>query len=73
MSGRAQVILVVDDETHQRARMRRLLRKIGYEVIGARDYAEASALYQRRHDEIDMLVIDVSLPGYYGCELAKTA
>jgi DNA-binding NtrC family response regulator len=73
MTRRPKLILVVDDEAKQRRRMSHILRRVGYEVIESRDYSEACALYQRRQDEVDMLLIDVSLPGYYGCELAKTA
>jgi len=53
--------------------MSRLLRGMGHRVITSRDYAEASAIYQRLQGEIDMMLADVSLPGYYGCELAKSA
>jgi len=73
MSESAKIILLVDDEANERKRMTRVLRGAGYQVIESRDYLEARALYQRRYDEIDMLLIDVSLPGYYGCELAKNA
>src|SRR5947207_5334610 len=73
MVVRNQTILLVDDEVTERKRMRTVLRNAGYSVIEARDYAEGSALYQRRRDEIDMLLIDVSLPGNNGCVLAKDA
>jgi DNA-binding response OmpR family regulator len=70
---RAKTILLADDETSQRQRMKHLLRNMGYQVIESRDYSEASALYQRHSEQIDLLVVDVSLPGFYGCELARTA
>ena len=71
--GHTKNILVVDDEVQLRRRMSELLRGAGYSVIESRDYQEAKALYERCRDQIDMLLIDVSLPGYYGCELARLA
>jgi len=68
-----KTILLVDDETTQRRRMRHILNDAGYEVIESRDFAEASAYYQRFEDIIDMLLIDVCLPGNNGCVLAKVA
>ncbi len=53
--------------------MGRVLRGMGFEVVTSRDYAEAEGLYQRRQGGFDMVVADVSLPGNYGCELAKSA
>src|SRR5437667_12902004 len=73
MSVSKPIILLVDDEANQRYRMSAVLRRAGYRVIQTRDYQEASAVYLRFRDEIDMLLIDVSIPGQNGCELAKTA
>ena len=73
MTARNATILIVDDELPERKRMRGILRTADYEVIESRDYAEALALFQRRRDEIDMLLIDVSLPGNNGCELARAS
>ena len=68
-----QTILLVDDEVKQRKKMRRTLEAVGYKVMESRDYAEASAIYQRFSDRIDLLLVDVCLPGNYGCELARRA
>jgi DNA-binding response OmpR family regulator len=66
-------ILLVDDEAVQRRRIGTILRNAGYGIIESRDYDEATAMFQRRSDEIDMLLVDVSLPGNNGYELAKAA
>ena len=73
MTVHKQTILLVDDEFTARRRMRGILCRAGYGIIEAGDYPEAFAVYQRRRDEIDMLLVDVSLPGTNGCELAKAA
>jgi hypothetical protein len=73
MTVRSNTILVVDDEITERKRMRSTLVSAGYAVIESRDYREARAIFERRRDEIGMLLIDVSLPGNNGCELAKDA
>src|ERR1041385_4141618 len=70
MPARNQTILVVDDELVPRKRIRTMLRGAGYNVIEAGDYDEAYAIFQRRADEISLLMSDVSLPGKNGCELA---
>ena len=71
MTPRKKTILLVDDEVNERKRMRNVLEGAGYQVIESGDFAGASATFQRRRDEICMLLIDVSLPGNNGCELAK--
>src|SRR5262249_24743107 len=73
MTTGTKTILLVDDEVRERKRLRVILSNAGYGVIEARDFHEARATYQRRRDEIQMLLIDVSLPGNNGCELAKSA
>jgi DNA-binding response OmpR family regulator len=51
--------------------MRIILRGGGYGVGEARDYKEGLGLYRRLREHVDMLLIDVSIPGANGCELAK--
>jgi DNA-binding response OmpR family regulator len=53
--------------------MRAVLRKAGYAVLEARDFHQGLAVYQVRHRDIDLLLIDVSIPGRNGCELAHAA
>jgi DNA-binding response OmpR family regulator len=73
MNAHIPTILVVDDETSTRKRIRALLHHADYNVVEARDFAGARALFERRRDEIDLMLIDVSIPGNNGCELAKAA
>jgi DNA-binding NtrC family response regulator len=71
MNASNPTILLVDDEDDQRKNMSAVLRTAGYSVILAADYSEANAQYQRFGGNIDLLLIDVSIPGNNGCELVK--
>ncbi|MDE3031176.1 MAG: response regulator transcription factor [Acidobacteriota bacterium] len=62
-------ILVVDDEVHLRTLVRPYLEADGYEVLEAGD--GPSALASIEHDNIDLAIIDVMLPGFDGIELVK--
>ena len=73
MSSRLITILLVDDEATQRERISAILRNAGYRVLEASDYSAGRAVYQRLGAHLDLLLIDVSLPGNNGCELAKDA
>src|SRR5580700_8073410 len=69
MSMSNPTILVVDDEATQRDLMRRILRTEGYTVLEAPDYNGALAMQRRHAGEIDMLLVDLSLPGENGYNL----
>jgi two-component system OmpR family response regulator len=62
-------ILVADDEPHIREVVRAYLEREGYEVLEAAD-GEA-ALEHGRNDELDLLVLDVMLPGRSGFEVLR--
>jgi DNA-binding response OmpR family regulator len=66
-----RTILVVDDEAGQRNLMRNSLQTEGYGVLESSDYAEALAVHGRHRGAIDLLVVDLSLPGGNGYELSK--
>jgi len=70
MSMSNRTILVVDDEAAQRDWMRKILRTEGYTVLECPDYADALAIQQKHLGEIDLLVIDLSLPGGNGYDLS---
>jgi two-component system response regulator RegX3 len=62
-------ILVADDEPHIREVVRAYLEREGYEVFEAAD--GETALEHGRHDELDLLVLDVMLPGRSGFEVLR--
>ena len=65
----ARRILVVDDNPDQLALLAELLRLRGYEVIAARDAAEALRLVAEHRPRA--CVIDIGLPDIDGYELAR--
>ncbi|MCU0664861.1 MAG: response regulator [Myxococcota bacterium] len=59
-------ILVVDDEPVVRKSASRLLRRLGYEVLTASGSDEALQLYARRDPIIDLVLLDLNMPGMDG-------
>lgn len=62
-------ILVVEDDPVQRRLMKAVLTRGGYNVFQACDGNEGMAVLDRQH--IDLVVLDVMLPGRNGFEFAK--
>jgi DNA-binding response OmpR family regulator len=62
-------ILVADDEPHIRAVVRAYLEREGYEVIEAAD--GDAALEHGRNAGLDLLVLDVMLPGRSGFDVLR--
>lgn len=67
----ARILLVDDDEAACYATAK-LLRMAGYEVAEAHDYRDALPILED-HSRVDLLVIDVVLPGVHGFALARMA
>jgi signal transduction histidine kinase/CheY-like chemotaxis protein len=55
-------ILLVDDEEMIRAMGRRLLERLSYTVFEAEDGRAALELFQRRREEIDLVILDLVMP-----------
>lgn len=70
MSGHAGTILYVEDELFVREVMGEVLRTAGYQVLVAKNAAEAEDIFQGWGEEVDLLLTDVILPGETGCVLA---
>jgi CheY-like chemotaxis protein len=68
--GTARVLLV-DDEPAILEIATALLGRLGYEVVTASDGAEAIALYRERWREIDLVMLDMSMPVLDGREAAR--
>ena len=62
-------ILLVDDEEILREVSRELLMECGYEVILAKNGQEALSLYRKYYAEIDLVLLDMSMPGMSGDEV----
>jgi two-component system, cell cycle sensor histidine kinase and response regulator CckA len=69
-SGNAGTILYVEDEAFVREVTAEVLRAAGYQVLVARNGAEAADIFQGWGLEVDLLLTDVILPGETGRSLA---
>src|ERR1700682_2078156 len=71
MSDDSRGILVVDDEPLDVSLIRRVLTGGGFQVLDADNYDSALRVFDEAHSGIDLVLVDVSLPGKNGVELAK--
>jgi len=62
-------ILLADDYEGIRESTREMLLALGYEVIAAKDGAEAIQLFKLNADQIDIVLLDVVLPSHSGPEV----
>jgi PAS domain S-box-containing protein len=67
--GRPFLALVVDDEEVVRQLARAMLGARGWSVCEAEDGPTALELYRERADEIDVVLLDVQMPGMCGAEV----
>jgi two-component system cell cycle sensor histidine kinase/response regulator CckA len=65
-------VLMIEDEEMLRAAFAKLLRAKGVRVLEAGNGIEALELFRRHAAEIDLAVLDVSLPGLPSREVLKT-
>jgi two-component system, cell cycle sensor histidine kinase and response regulator CckA len=66
-----ETILVVEDDTHVRSVIEAVLSRAGYRVLAAGEGEEAIALVDRHAGDIDLLLIDVVMPGMSGQEVHR--
>ena len=64
-------ILVVEDDADLRHLMEALLTNYGYSVVLACDGREALAKYVSRRAKIDLVILDVVMPGKSGVEVCR--
>ena len=69
----AGTVLVVEDEGLLRFAVSKMLRKEGLKVIEAADGASAIELIRAHKDEIDAMLLDITLPGMSGREVLEQA
>jgi DNA-binding NtrC family response regulator len=67
----ATTVLVVDDQRYARRVAYRVLSEAGYRVLEAEDGEEALAAMSSNKLRVDLVIIDVVLPGMDGVALAK--
>jgi two-component system cell cycle sensor histidine kinase/response regulator CckA len=64
--GGTETVLVIDDERLVRSAVRGILEPMGYTVCEAPDGESGLAFFQRERDRIDVVLLDVSMPGVRG-------
>ncbi|MBW1888020.1 MAG: PAS domain S-box protein [Deltaproteobacteria bacterium] len=63
-----ETVLLVDDEQIVLDTGGQILEKLGYEVLSATSGIEALELYEKNQDNIDMVLLDMVMPGMGGGE-----
>ena len=71
--GRAETVLVVEDDPAVRRYIKIVLERQGYRVIAAADANDALEQMARGSVPIDLLMTDIVMPGMSGLELASRA
>jgi CheY-like chemotaxis protein len=67
-TGGRETILIVDDEETIRALVKDILEEKGYVVHGAADGSAAVDLYREKGTSIDLVILDMTMPGMGGRE-----
>lgn len=70
MSRNSENVIIIDDEQIDRDTMRRILEVHGFSVWTGGDYEDARRIFEEHGEEVDLLIVDVSLPGRSGVEVA---
>jgi CheY-like chemotaxis protein len=64
-------VLVVDDEPMVLAFVEQALKRLGYQVLTAVDGRQACEVYSSRSQQIDMVLLDMVMPGTTGLEACR--
>ncbi len=67
---RHETILLVEDEAAVLKLGQRMLQELGYQVLTANNPQQAKKVSHAFSKDIDLLIVDMVLPGMNGCELA---
>jgi CheY-like chemotaxis protein len=67
----AGTVLVIEDETILRTAVSKMLRKEGFSVIEAGDGTTGASLFRANESVIDVVLLDVTLPGLSGREIVE--
>lgn len=71
LAGSHETILLVEDEPGVLSITRRMLQRLGYEVLAAATPKEALAIAEAQRDRIALLLTDVIMPDMNGRELSE--
>ncbi|MGD8367849.1 MAG: PAS domain S-box protein [Desulfobacterales bacterium] len=62
----SETILLVDDEQFVLESAQDLLKELGYRVITAENGPKAIEIFEKQHEDIDLVVLDMIMPGVTG-------
>jgi CheY-like chemotaxis protein len=62
-------IIVIDDDPEFQEAIQKVLSGAGYSVLRADDGTSGVQLLEKQHKEIDLAIVDLSLPGINGFEI----
>lgn len=71
ITGGDETILIVEDDDTVREMNGKILKKLGYNVLSAKDGSNAIEIFSENIDKISLLLTDVIMPGMNGKELAE--
>lgn len=66
-----KTILIADDEERIRKLVGDFLRKEGYSIIEAEDGDSAFSLFENSKNSIDLIILDIMMPGINGWEVCR--
>lgn len=69
--AREDLVLVVDDDEIVRAVTTTMLERLGYRTITAEDGRQAVDLFQERSRDIDLVLLDMTMPVMDGVETLR--
>ncbi len=70
-NGKSETILLVDDEETILLLGKQILLGPGYTIHTASDAEQAIDIYRQKNDEIDLVVLDLIMPGIGGLDCMK--
>jgi two-component system, cell cycle sensor histidine kinase and response regulator CckA len=71
VTGGSETILMVEDDEGVRKSVQRLLTSVGYGIIEAKDGKEGLRLFNENQSRIDLVLLDVVMPGMSGKEVCE--
>lgn len=71
LNGKSETILLVDDEETILLLGKQILLGPGYTIYTASDAEQAIDIYRQKNDEIDLIILDLIMPGIGGLDCMK--
>eukprot|EP00977_Amphora_coffeiformis_P020458 scaffold8271_cov171-Amphora_coffeaeformis.AAC.15 len=68
--GSGTILLAEDDDVSRKV-AKRMVERAGFQVLEARDGAQAVSLFEQHYDLIDCIIMDIMMPGVGGIEATR--